>query len=101
MSLDSGTQGHGLDQDLVIEGFGLLCGVYETHTTDRRLQSVVLGPVVEQCVSVMSESHLCPGRLSTPGEMHTLGPGYKSIPPHKGLCKRLPVPIAVKIRKKR
>lgn len=43
----------GLDQDPVIEGFG----VYQTHThtADRRLQSVVHGPVVDQSVSDVEE----------------------------------------------
>lgn len=53
----------------------------QTHTADRTLQSEGLGPVVEQCVSVMSESHCSHAALAskpaknTPGEMLTSGTG--------------------------
>lgn len=105
-SLDSGTRGHGLDQDPVIEGFGLLCGVYETHTpqtTDSNHWVLVqwLNSVCQWCLRATVHTYLCPGRLNTPGEMHTSGLGYKSILTYKGSCKLLPVPIAVKIRKKK
>lgn len=47
--------GHKLDREPVIEGFGLLWCVYETHayiyTTNHSLQSVVLGPALGQSVS--------------------------------------------------
>ena len=52
------------------------------------------------CLRATVHTSFCPGRLITPGEMHTSSTGHKSILTHKGSSKLVPVLAAVKTRKK-